>query len=90
MQHQVVATDYDGTLATDGHVDQSTIRALRRVLQSGRRLILVTGRIIEQLKVVFPELGIFDLVVADNGAVLYDPKTDTTTALAGPPNMEFV
>ena len=49
MQYHALAADYDGTLATDGVVDEKTIEALRPTRESGRRLILVTGRIIEQL-----------------------------------------
>src|SRR4051794_20055192 len=75
MQYHVLAVDYDGTLATDGIVDRDTAAAIGRLRESGRRLILVTGRIIEQLTRVFPQLPLCDLVVADNGAVLYDPAT---------------
>jgi hypothetical protein len=75
MQFQALAADYDGTLATDGVVDEKTIAALHRLRDSGRRLILVTGRIMPQLLQVFPQLDLCDLVVSDNGAVLFDPKT---------------
>ena len=54
MQYHALAADYDGTLATDGVVDEKTIEALHRLRESGRRLILVTGRIIEQLVQTFP------------------------------------
>ena len=84
MQYHALAVDYDGTLATDGVVDEKTIDALRRLRESGRRLILVTGRIVEQLHQVFPQLRLCDLVVADNGALLYDPETDEKQPLADP------
>jgi hydroxymethylpyrimidine pyrophosphatase-like HAD family hydrolase len=90
MQYHVLAVDYDGTLATDGRVDERTIDALHRLRQSGRRLVLVTGRIMEQLRVVFPQIGLCDLVVADNGALIYDPHADEYFALADPPPPEFV
>lgn len=90
MQYHALAVDYDGTLATDGVVDETTVVALRRLRESGRRLILVTGRIVEQLLQVFPQLGLCDLVVADNGALLYDPQTHQKHALADPPPREFV
>src|SRR5262249_43299624 len=44
MRFRALATDYDGTLAHDGHVDAPTVDALRRLRDSGRLLILVTGR----------------------------------------------
>jgi hydroxymethylpyrimidine pyrophosphatase-like HAD family hydrolase len=90
MQFHVLAADYDGTLATDGVVDDKTIEALRRWRESGRRLILVTGRIIEQLLQVFPQIGLCDMVVADNGAVLFDPKSGKKYPLADPPAREFI
>ncbi len=90
MQYQVLATDYDGTLATDGVVDEKTVDALHRLRESGRRLILVTGRIIEQLVEVFPQMELCDLVVADNGAVLYEPKTGQKNSLADHPSQEFI
>ena len=44
MHYLALASDYDGTLATDGRVDNATIAALERLRDSGRRLLLVTGR----------------------------------------------
>jgi len=71
-----LAADYDGTIAHDGVVDDQTIDALKEFKASGRRLILVTGRELRDLKRVFPELGIFDRVVAENGALIYDPASE--------------
>ena len=44
MRFQAIAVDHDGTLAKDGRVDDSTVSALERAADSGRRLLLVTGR----------------------------------------------
>jgi hydroxymethylpyrimidine pyrophosphatase-like HAD family hydrolase len=90
MNYHALAVDYDGTLATDGRVDEATIEALRRLRESGRRLILVTGRIVDQLVKVFPQIGLCNLVVADNGALLYDPETDERTPLDERPPQEFI
>ncbi len=90
MQFHALAVDYDGTLATDGVVDEKTIEALHRLRESGRRLILVTGRIIEQLLQVFPQIGLCDMIVADNGAILFDPKSGKKYPLAEPPSREFI
>ena len=46
-----------------------------RVAASGRRLVLVTGRELDDLRRVFPHLELFDRVVAENGALLYTPQT---------------
>lgn len=53
MRYFVLATDYDGTLATDGRVSDETIAALKRLRLSGRKLILVTGRELEDLQRAF-------------------------------------
>jgi hydroxymethylpyrimidine pyrophosphatase-like HAD family hydrolase len=89
-KYQVLAVDYDGTLATEGCVDDATIAALHRLRESGRRLVLVTGRIVDQLLDVFPRISVCDLVVADNGAVLFDPATATRKRLTAAPSEEFV
>ncbi|MGB6677293.1 MAG: HAD hydrolase family protein, partial [Terriglobales bacterium] len=60
MRFQVVAADYDGTLANDGRVDKRTVETLVRVRASGRKVILITGRELDSLQSVFPELGLFD------------------------------
>jgi HAD superfamily hydrolase (TIGR01484 family) len=85
-----LATDYDGTLARHGRVDAATVEALREVRRSGRKLILVTGRDLPDLERVFPELQLFDLVVAENGALLFTPATKEEIALAEPPSPAFV
>jgi len=85
-----LATDYDGTLATDGAVDPQTVAALRRLGATGRKLILVTGRQLNDLLRVFPDARLFDAVVAENGAVLHRPATGDTRVLAPPPPAHFV
>jgi len=85
-----LASDYDGTLAHDGQVLPTTIEALKRVSASGRKVVLATGRTVDSLLSVFPEVSLFDLVVAENGAVLYNPSTKTHRALTHPPIPGFV
>lgn len=70
--YRAVAVDFDGTLTTAGTApDDEVLGALRAVRESGLALILVTGRIIEELEQVWPEVANFvDCVVAENGAVL--------------------
>ena len=89
MRYHVLACDYDGTLATDGQVDDSTLAALDRLRASGRKLILVTGRELPDLMEVFPRLDLFDRVVAENGALLFCPSDRTERVLAEPPPPEF-
>jgi HAD superfamily hydrolase (TIGR01484 family) len=90
MRYLALASDYDGTLAQDGLVNDFTIRALERLLHSGRRLILVTGRELADLQSIFPRLDLFDRVVAENGAVLYNPATREKRTLAERPPQAFL
>jgi hydroxymethylpyrimidine pyrophosphatase-like HAD family hydrolase len=90
MRYLALCCDYDGTLATDGRVLPETVRALERLIASGRRLVLVTGRELDDLQRVCPRLDLFHAVVAENGALLYDPATGTETALAARPPDAFL
>lgn len=90
MQFQVLATDYDGTLARDGKVDFATLAALERFRGSGRHVFLVTGRVMDELKSVFSRFDLFDVVVAENGGVLYYPSKDATKLLHAPVSRGFV
>jgi hydroxymethylpyrimidine pyrophosphatase-like HAD family hydrolase len=84
MRFRVLACDYDGTLAVRGAVAPRTLDALREVADSGRHLLLVTGRTREELLDVFNELELFDAIVIENGAVLLDPVTGAMQPLAPP------
>ena len=90
MRYHVLASDYDGTLAERGRVDEPTVAALERVRRSGRKLVLVTGRVLEDLSEVFHRLDLFDVVVAENGALVYRPATRESRLLAEAPPAEFV
>lgn len=90
MRYIALATDYDGTLAHDGKVKESTLHSLKRLRESGRKVIMVTGRELPDLIEVFPEIDSMDLVVAENGALLFEPKSKIETALAPAPPPEFV
>ena len=90
MRYLALATDYDGTLASHGRVEPETIDALRRLAATGRRLILVTGRRVDDLIDVFPEVAIFDRVVAENGPLVYRPQSRETRVLVEPPPPAFV
>lgn len=85
-----LATDYDGTLAEGGRVAPEVIDTLKAVRRSGRKLILVTGRELPDLKSVFLDLELFDAVVVENGALLYDPATREETLLTEGPPPAFV
>jgi hydroxymethylpyrimidine pyrophosphatase-like HAD family hydrolase len=90
MRYLVLACDFDGTVATDGSVRDETFAALQRLRDSGRKLILVTGREVEDLLKVFPRIDIFDRVVAENGALLYRPANREHKTLGEAPPAELV
>jgi HAD superfamily hydrolase (TIGR01484 family) len=90
MRYLVLAADYDGTLATHGTVDEATVAALERLRASGRRIVLVTGRERQELCDVFPHTGLFERIVAENGAVVYRPETGEERVLAEAPSGAFV
>jgi HAD superfamily hydrolase (TIGR01484 family) len=90
MRYACLASDYDGTLAQDGAVAASTLKALEQVALSGRKLILLTGRELPDLQRVFPRLDIFDRIVAENGALLYRPASKEEVELGERPPQLFV
>lgn len=90
MRYLALAVDYDGTAAHDGKLSSTAARALEQLRTSGRRTVLVTGRRLDDLHRVCPRLSMFDLVVAENGALLCDPQRREEIALADPPPAQFV
>lgn len=89
MRYHALACDYDGTIALHGQVHESTIAALQEVRKSGRKLVLVTGRELDDLLRVFHHIDLFDRVVAENGALLYRPATGEEKLLAEAPPPDF-
>jgi hydroxymethylpyrimidine pyrophosphatase-like HAD family hydrolase len=82
MRFDALATDYDGTIARDGEVDDETLAALFRAKEAGLKLLLVTGRELPHLFRSFARVEVFDRIVAENGAVLFDPATQNVRLLA--------
>ncbi len=71
---KVLASDLDGTLAIDGVIAPATWDLLRQVKNSGLTLILATGRIIDSFINTGPFAELFEVIVAEDGAVIYFPK----------------
>jgi hydroxymethylpyrimidine pyrophosphatase-like HAD family hydrolase len=90
MRYVALATDYDGTLAHDGRVNDETLQALEQLRLSGRKLILVTGRQLDDLNTCFPHPELFERIVAENGAVVYSPQTREKQVVTEPPNPELI
>jgi hydroxymethylpyrimidine pyrophosphatase-like HAD family hydrolase len=68
---RAIALDYDGTIAEDGRIHAGVLEAVAELRRRGRHVVLCTGRILHELRDVFPECDDhFDAIVAENGAVL--------------------
>jgi hydroxymethylpyrimidine pyrophosphatase-like HAD family hydrolase len=78
----VIALDYDGTVARDGVLDPSVRDAIAAARTHGIFVLLVTGRILDELRRVAGDLHFVDGVIAENGAVIHFPDSGRTSALA--------
>jgi HAD superfamily hydrolase (TIGR01484 family) len=90
VRYHALAADYDGTLAHHGVIDEATWAALRKFRESGRKLLMVTGRELDDLlNHIGKNADVFDRIVAENGALIYEPATREARVLAEPPPREF-
>lgn len=87
---KAIASDYDSTLAHDGLVAPYTLDLLHRARVAGLKLILVTGRTLKDLQSVFSELSVFDALIIENGAVIFDPIKSQEEPLCPAPPPEFL
>jgi hypothetical protein len=90
MRYLALATDYDGTLAKDGHVAAPILHAVERVRAAGLKTLLVTGRQLPELDTVFPHVELFDAIVTENGAELFWPAAEREEVLGEPSSVEFL
>jgi HAD superfamily hydrolase (TIGR01484 family) len=90
MRYHALAADYDGTLAHHGVIDDATWAALRKFRETGRKLVMVTGRELDELLgLVQSNADVFDRIVAENGGLIYEPATKETRILCDPPPAKF-
>jgi hydroxymethylpyrimidine pyrophosphatase-like HAD family hydrolase len=78
----VIALDYDGTVARGDVLDPSVRDAIAAARTHGIAVLLVTGRILDELRRVAGDLHFVDGVIAENGAVIHFPDSGRTSALA--------
>ena len=78
----VLALDYDGTVAHADALDPSVRAAIAAARTQGIVVLLVTGRILDELRRVAGDLHFVDGVVAKNGAAIHFPTSGRTSALA--------
>src|SRR5215468_3819985 len=89
MKFRVLALDYDGTIARDGVLSADVRSAIAEARAQGIVVIIVTGRILSDLRSVAGDLDFVDAVVAENGAVLAFPEGQTRIVGHLPPQIFF-
>ena len=82
MNLSVIALDYDGTIARNEVMDPSVRDAIAIARTQGITVLLVTGRILDDLRRVAGDLHFVDGVVAENGAVIHFPDSGRTSTVA--------
>jgi len=87
MKFSVLALDYDGTIAHEGILHPDVRASIEEARLRSIAVVLVTGRILSDFKKIQLDLGIFDAVVAENGAVLAFPQGRTRLLRRPPPTM---
>src|ERR1039457_5191334 len=79
---RAVALDLDGTLAEDDHLAESAMAAIS-ANRGELRMVLVTGRVLDDLEATFPGLrSEFDALVTEHGPAL--PARSGVRWRAGP------
>ncbi|HVW09675.1 MAG TPA: HAD hydrolase family protein [Bryobacteraceae bacterium] len=86
MKFLVLAIDFDGTIATNDVLNPEVRAALGELRRRGIIVILVTGRILDDLRQVCGDLHFLDAVVGENGAAIEFPDTGYSMTLAPPPS----
>jgi HAD superfamily hydrolase (TIGR01484 family) len=85
-----LAVDYDGTLAEEGIVSYRTNEYLGKLKNSERKLVMVTGRELDELLTIYPKTDLFDMIVAENGALLYNPQIKEQKLLTPQPSDSLI
>lgn len=89
-RYRLLALDYDSTLARNSVIAEATEQALRAARQADITLVPATGREVDALLDVCPQIALFDLVVAENGGLLYFSARDEIEYLAEPRPAELL
>jgi hydroxymethylpyrimidine pyrophosphatase-like HAD family hydrolase len=85
MRLRAIALDYDGTIATEGVLHPAVRASIQQARQRGLVVIIVTGRILSDLRRVAGSLDFVDGVVAENGAVVSLPNGLAMSLAHAPP-----
>lgn len=85
MRFLTIALDYDGTIARNDQLDSRVREAIAELRAQNIVVLIVTGRILEDLRRVAGDLHFVDGVVAENGAVIEFTDSGYSRVLGPPP-----
>lgn len=72
----MIVTDLDGTLlAGKSNLPEENIRALRRAMDAGVRVVIASGRMVEATLPIAEKIGVNAPMIVFNGAQICDPKS---------------
>ena len=75
--YKLIAIDLDGTLLNSyGEVSQKNKHALKYAIEKGVEVVLASGRDPQTMKKISLDLGIKNFLIAGNGAIIYDIKSE--------------
>ena len=79
---EAIASDYDRTLTNESLVlSENAVISLKSARKDGITVFLVSGRKLPFLESVNKDRDFVDMIVAENGAVVYDPRDGTKILL---------
>jgi len=90
MKFLAIALDYDGTIASHDVLDAGVRRAIGELRAKDIIVLIVTGRIMSELRRVAGDLHFVDGVVAENGAVVEFTDSGYSRAFAPAPPAVFI
>lgn len=90
MRFLTIALDYDGTIARNNQLDRNVREAIAELRAQNIVVLIVTGRILEDLYGVAGDLHFVDGVVAENGAVVTFTDSGYSRVLGTPPPVSFL
>lgn len=74
---KILVLDLDGTVFDNGYLSIEEIRNIRKLSQTGVRIIISTGRTLHYVLGITRSLGIKDVIICEEGTILYDCQTHT-------------
>ena len=74
---RMIVSDLDGTLlAGKSNLPEKNIEALKRAMDSGVKVVIASGRMIEATVLIAEKIGVNAPMVLLNGAMVYDMESD--------------